>query len=101
MDSPTFNTQEELFNLVAYLITSARGLYDEPPDYGSFRLLDASGRLLEIMSTTGDLDPFLARLKEEIDAEREGSMDNDRQRQNLERWVIEIAQELRHRTGTD
>lgn len=92
---------EELFNLVAYMLTSARGLYDEPPDYGSFRLLDAAGRLLEIMSHSSELDPFLARLKQEIDQEREGSMDEARQRQNLERWVIEIAKELRRRVETE
>jgi hypothetical protein len=95
------NQEEDLFNLITYMITSARGLYDEPPDYGSFRLLDATGRLLEIMSHSGELDPFLARLKQEIDAEREGSMDEARQRQNLERWVIELAQELRRRVETE
>ena len=97
MDRDQINPQEETFNLIAYMISSARGLYDEPPDYGSFRLLDAAGRLLEILDTSGELDPFLKNLKEEIDAEREGSMDDARQRQNLERWVIGIAQELRRR----
>ena len=101
MNSTSKNDKEELFNLVAYMLTSARGLYDEPPDYGSFRLLDAAGRLLEILNTSGELDPFLRRLKEEIDAEREGSMDDARQRQNLERWVINIAQELRRRAEAD
>lgn len=101
MESKQINHQaEDTFNLIAYMITSARGLYDEPPDYGSFRLLDAAGRLLEIMSHSGELDPFLARLKQEIDAEREGSMDEARQRQNLERWVIDIAKELRRRVET-
>lgn len=94
-DNP--KNDEEYFNLVAYLITSARGLYEEPPDYGSFRLLDAAGRLLEIMGHSGELDPFLAQLKDEIDQEREGSMDDARQRRNLERWVIELAKELRRR----
>ena len=97
MDRETINRQEETFNLIAYMISSARGLYDEPPDYGSFRLLDAAGRLLEILDNSGELDPFLKHLKEEIDAEREGSMDDARQRQNLERWVIKFAQELRRR----
>ena len=101
MERETFDRREETFNLIAYMITSARGLYDEPADYGSFRLLDATGRLLEIMEYSGELDPFLKQLKEEIDAEREGSMDDVRQRQNLERWVITIAQELRRRAEVD
>jgi hypothetical protein len=89
--------QSELFNLIAYMITSANRLYEEPPGYGSFRLLDASGRLLAIMKTAGWLDPFLVQLKEEIDAEREGNMDDERQRQQLDQWVMEIAHELRRR----
>ncbi len=101
MDRETINRQEETFNLIAYMISSARGLYDEPPDYGSFRLLDAAGRLLEILNAAGELDPFLTQLKEEIDAEREGSMDDARQRQNLERWVFQIAKELRRLAEAD
>ena len=101
MDSQILDPQEEYFNLIAYMITSARNLYDEPPDYGAFRLLDAAGRLLEILGASGELDPFLARLKEEIDAERQGSMDDARQRQNLERWVMTLANELRRRAEAD
>jgi hypothetical protein len=93
----TTEMQNELFNLIAYMITSAQGLYDEPPDYGSFRLLDASGRLLAIMQSAGWLDPFLVRLNGEIDAEREGNMDDERQRRQLDKWVMEIARELRQR----
>lgn len=89
--------QTELLHLIAYMITSASGLYSEPPDYGAFRLLDACGRLLAIMQMDGELDPFLARLKAEIDLEREGSMDPARQRANIERWVLEMAHELRQR----
>jgi Family of unknown function (DUF6092) len=89
--------QDELFNLVAYMVTSARGLYDEPPDYGIFRLLDSSGRLLAIMESGAALDPFLTHLKEEIDQEREGNMDEDRQRERLDHLVLEIAHELQNR----
>jgi len=44
MDEARF--QEEMFNLAAFMVTSARGLYDEPADYGPFRLVDTAGRLL-------------------------------------------------------
>jgi hypothetical protein len=49
------------------------------------------------METAGWLDPFLAHLKEEIDTAREGNMDEERQRVQLDRWVVEIAHELRRR----
>lgn len=89
--------KDDLFFLVAYMLTSARGLYEEPPDYGIFRLLDASGRLLEIMEDHGLSDPFLAQLKDVVDGERDGSMDNQRQRQRLEACVQDIAKEMKQR----
>ncbi len=88
---------EELFNLVAYMITSARGLYDEPADYGTFRLLDSAGRLLAIMESQGLSDPFLADLKRSVDQEREGNMDHDLQGDRLDQLVLKLAEELLNR----
>jgi hypothetical protein len=88
---------DELFQLTAYMITSARGLYDEPADYGMFRMLDSSGRLLAIMETYGMLDPFLVDLKEIIDEEREGNMDSEGQRERLDKAIIDIAKEMQTR----
>lgn len=93
----TTELKSELFNLVAFMISSARGLYDEPSEYGSFRLLDASGRLLEIMESAGWLDPFLTQLKASVDAVSGGEMDTERQRQRLDQWVMEIAAEMQNR----
>ncbi len=85
---------DELFLLLSYLLTSAQGLVGEPADYGVFRMIDASGRLLEIMETYGLSDEFTSQLKEAIDAEREGSMDNERQNRNLNDWVLQVANYL-------
>lgn len=90
--------QEEAFHLIAYMLTSARGLYEEPTDYGVFRLLDSAGRLLDILQNQGLLtDRFLLDLKQKIDAERENSMDNERQRQLLDEWILAISDEMRRR----
>ncbi|MGB9800339.1 MAG: DUF6092 family protein [Thermanaerothrix sp.] len=90
--------QEEFFHLIAYMITSARGLYEEPADYGVFRLLDSAGRLLDILQNQGLLtDRFLLDLKQKIDAERENSMDNERQRRLLDEWILAISEEMRRR----
>ena len=89
--------RHELFFLVGYMITSARGLYDEPADYGVFRLLDAAGRLLGIMEPLELLDPFMLDLKRSIDEEREENMDSDRQRERLDAMVLKIAEELQRR----
>lgn len=88
--------KEELFQLVAYMITSARGLYDEPADYGIFRLLDSSGRLLAIMESQGLTDPFHIDLKKLVDEEREGNMDYDGQRDRLDKAVMDIAREMQN-----
>jgi hypothetical protein len=89
--------RHELFYLISYMITSARGLYDEPEDYGVFRLLDAAGRVLDLMESQDLLDPFLVDLKGSIDEEREGEMDPDRQRERVDAMVLRIAEELQRR----
>lgn len=90
--------QEEIFHLVAYMITSARGLYEEPADYGVFRLLDSASRLLDTLQNQSLLtDPFLIELKQKIDLEREGNMDNERQQRALDEIILSISDELRRR----
>lgn len=42
-----------LEELVGFLIVSARGLMDEPSDYGPMRLLDAAGRMVEALEAQG------------------------------------------------
>ena len=39
--------EDRLFELVAYLVSCARLSLDEPPVYGSFRLVEAVGRLVD------------------------------------------------------
>jgi len=89
--------QNELFNLITYMITSARGLYDEPADYGIFRLLDSAGRLLAIMESNQLMDPFLANLKQSVDEEREGNIDSERQQERLDQLILKLAEELQNR----
>lgn len=89
--------KNELLLLVSYMITSARGLYDEPEEYGIFRLIDATGRLLAIMESSGMSDDFIATLREQIDEERDSSMDDDAQKRHLDMMVLKIAKELQNR----
>jgi hypothetical protein len=95
MDKEAF--QEELFNLIAYMITSARGLHDEPADYRTFRLLDSTGRLLEIMEAQDLLDPFLEEMKDAVDDERFGAMNEEGEIERLDAMVMKIAAELQRR----
>jgi len=61
---------DELLVLVGFLLTSARGLVDEPKSYGPFRLLDAAGRLLAAMDQQGFLDDPMTEFRSQIDQER-------------------------------
>lgn len=83
--------------LVSYMITSARGLYDEPDNYGIFRLIDSAGRLLAIMESAGMSDVFINALRQQVDEERESSMDDESQKRNLDMMVLKIAKELQNR----
>lgn len=51
------------FQLLAFLITSARGCVDEPKLYGPLRLLDAASRLIEIMEDEGKASEEVLRLR--------------------------------------
>lgn len=54
--------------LAAYMLTSARGLVDEPASYGPFRLLDGASRLFEILIDSGHPQSAgLKALKDKID----------------------------------
>lgn len=90
--------RRDLFLLAGYLLTGAYGLYDEPAGYGPFRLLDAAGRLLEIMAAHDLADPFLAQLQEVIRAERFGNSSDEELRATLNQLCLRYAAELKERT---
>lgn len=43
----------ELYDLLGYLLTSARGLLDEPGEYGPLRLAEGASRLCALMARHG------------------------------------------------
>lgn len=93
MSSKTLS--DELLLLVGFLLTSARGLVDEPKTYGPSRLLDAAGRVLAMMDEQGILDGSLREIRAEIDRELSASMDQERLLAKLDelalRWTELIA----------
>lgn len=57
-------TGEELLLLAAYLLSSGRGLLEEPRAYGPLRCLDAARRVLSLRSELGSADtPELESLR--------------------------------------
>ena len=80
--------KRDLTLLVGYLLTSAHGLYGEPPDYGPFRLLDAAGRLLHLMRAHGLWDPEMDAWVEVIDRERFGNSTDEELRAVLDDLIL-------------
>jgi hypothetical protein len=61
----------ELFELIGYMLTSARGLIDEPQLYGPFRLIDGVSRLCgHLVQRQTDYDGFFKQLKDTINEEK-------------------------------
>jgi len=57
-----------LFELIGYMLTSARGLIDEPPLYGPFRLVDGVSRLCGLLEKEeSEYGDFISQLKAKID----------------------------------
>jgi hypothetical protein len=93
--------REDVFFLIGFILTSMQGLYNEPAEYGIYRLLDVGGRLLSIIETHGLSDDFLHNLSQEIEEEKAGSMDSDRQKATISRLALEYSAELQRRLSIE
>jgi len=79
-------------SLMAYLVSSALGCLDEPQAYGSFRLLDALSRLLEILETVKPEDKgFLEALRREIEEKKYMVLSDPA---GYRRFLVELAGRL-------
>jgi len=67
----------EFFGLLCYILTSARGLMDEPKMYGPFRLLDAASRLISILEKYNMADDFLIEERKRIEEGKYSVMDEE------------------------
>jgi hypothetical protein len=85
-----------ILELLAYLASSARGLLDEPREYGPLRCLDAMRRLIEFSLETGLVeDPEVARYFEELKGKlSRGIVTLMYSAEEFKKFVIEINTEL-------
>ena len=61
-------TEEDVYELLSFLISSAQLCVSEPKMYGTFRLIDGASRMLGFAIESGDSDDeFLPELKKFID----------------------------------
>jgi hypothetical protein len=92
--------EDDVFELLAFLATSARLCVDEPKLYGTFRLVDGASRLLGFVLESDQMEDrqSLQQLKDEIDekkmllvADQEGYL------KFLDDLTRKVARELKER----
>jgi hypothetical protein len=59
--------EKEIFELICYMLVSARNLDRETKMYGPFRLVDAASKLIEILEKNGIYDEFLSQVRTMIE----------------------------------
>lgn len=70
---------EALFKFILYLVSCARLSLEEPPIYGSFRLIDGASRLIASAEETDGSGPdeFLRAARAEIEREKIRTIDDE------------------------
>ena len=95
-------TEDDVFELLAFLVTSARLCVDEPKLYGTFRLVDAASRLIGFALKSDQLEDKqpLQQLKDEID-EKKFLLTTDQEGyvKFLDDLTRKVARELKERAG--
>lgn len=103
MDDRLVLSEDEVFEVIAFLVTAARLLPDEPTDYGPARLLTAAQRLCAFAAVRcGESAAFLTRLAEGIPPQlRSRNSDRDSFRAFLEESSRAVAREAARRAGRE
>jgi hypothetical protein len=102
MEQRMMVTEDDVFELLAFLVTSARLCVDEPRLYGTFRLVDGASRLIGFVLQSDQLEDrqSLQQLKDEID-EKKLLLTTDQEGyvNFLDDLTRKVARELKERAG--
>jgi hypothetical protein len=69
--------EQEFFELVCFMVTSARNLIQENRLYGPLRLVDAVSRLVSILEKLDLKSPRLAAIQEQIEEGEDTVMESE------------------------
>jgi hypothetical protein len=84
--------EHALFEYVLYLVSCARLSLDEPPIYGSFRLIEGASRLIDEAPQWGlKVDETLRRVRESIEQHKLLMID---EQPAYRQWLDEVLGEL-------
>lgn len=104
MNQPLALTEENLYELLSFLVSSAYLCITEPRLYGTFRLIDAASRAIDFSLQGGQLadDRFLREFKEYVDENKLLVMtDEGAYLKFLEEATQKIAREMKRRATAD
>jgi len=87
--------EENTFELISYMIVSARNLLDEPSRYGPFRLVDAASRLVEILNRIGLRSERIEKIKSQIEVGKHSVMTSEEEFHGfLDSLVSSVIEEI-------
>ena len=104
MTERTVVSEEDLYEILAFLFSSAHLLVNEPHLYGTFRLVDAASRLMGFALNSGQLDDaqFLSQLKDDVDEKKFLMMTDEKTYfELLERATRAMAKEMKRRATAE
>lgn len=98
MSETSDDMRKEFFELLCFILSSARGLMEEPQAYGPFRLVDTASRLISVLEKYGIADEFLMNEKSKIEEGKYSVMESeDKFKEFLDDLMMDFAKELRIR----
>ena len=84
--------EQEFFELICFMVTSARNLIQENRLYGPLRLVDAVSRLVDILEKLDLKSPRLEAIKERIEEGEDTVMESEEKFTTfLENLVMELV----------
>ena len=97
-------SEEDLYEILAFLFSSAHLLVNEPHLYGTFRLVDGASRLMGFALESGQLEDahFLRQLKDDVDEKKFLMMTDEKTYFDLlERATRAMAKEMKKRASAE
>lgn len=91
---------KEIFDIVVFALSAARISTDEPPLYGSLRLIDLSSKIIRLQELVEKekADKFLQRIREIIEEKKYTVMASEEEFVKvLDQLISECAKELKNR----
>jgi len=89
--------KNDSFNLLAFLVTSARNCVEEPKLYGSLRLIDAASRLIEILEEVNMADEFFVEVGRRINEAKSLMDDKGEFTDFLDVLILDFVDRLKKR----